>query len=338
MVERPLHRVEATEHSEEVALRLPIARPSARATTRSARSRRRRASGRARPPLRTRWPHGAPAGRRRRASRARRPAPTHRQRHRTGTPCRPTRRAAARPSRDPRRRRAPRTRRSSTRSPARPPRAATHRRRRCEAEREAARGTPGPREPARSRRCRDRLPEHRARLLEAAGHEERLAVLGQQPQPAAMLRGQQGHRAPEQRHRARHVAACERAPARRGEAPGALLADLATAGVERAELGEVATGLLEVVAEDLLELDAAILVRDVGPRDEALVEVCPCALEDAVVGGVPDHDVVEAVDPLLAVLERVARGACARGSSAPRRRAVESSSETRAPSAAAGKW
>ena len=72
--------------------------------------------------------------------------------------------------------------------------------------------------------------------------------------------------------------------------------ELAPVVVERAELREVAVGLLEVVAEDLLELDlaAALAVDAVGPVDEALVERRPGALEQAVVGGVADQDVVEA--------------------------------------------
>src|SRR6185312_4551692 len=95
-----------------------------------------------------------------------------------------------------------------------------------------------------------------------------------------------------------------RAPARRGEAPGALLPYFPPSLVQRAELGEVGPRLLEVVAKDLLELDHAVAVRQIGPRDEARVEVCPCTLEDAVVGGVPDHDVVEAVRAVLGVLHR----------------------------------
>ena len=82
----------------------------------------------------------------------------------------------------------------------------------------------------------------------------------------------------------------------------ALLADLPSPLVERAELGEVPPGLLEVVAEDLLELDPAVAIRLVGPRDESRVEVRPRALQDAVVRGVADHDVLEpvrAVGPVL---------------------------------------
>ena len=133
--------------------------------------------------------------------------------------------------------------------------------------------------------------------------EEGLAVLRQQPQPAAALGGEQRSGAAEQGDGARHVAAGECPSSRRGEPARPLLADLAAAGVERPELREVVAGLLQVVAEDLLELRPAVLVGDVGPCDEALVQVGPRSFEDAVVGGVADHDVVETVRALLAVLE-----------------------------------
>ena len=88
----------------------------------------------------------------------------------------------------------------------------------------------------------------------------------------------------------------EGAPARRGEPARAVLTDRATTIVERAELGEVRRCLLEVVAEDLLELGRPVAVHAVGPGHEPLVEVGPGALEDAVVRGVADHDVLEAVE------------------------------------------
>ncbi len=65
--------------------------------------------------------------------------------------------------------------------------------------------------------------------------------------------------------------------------------------VERAELGEVPIRLLEVIAEDLLVLGRALAVDAVGPLDELLVKRRAGALEDSVVGGVPDEDVVEAI-------------------------------------------
>src|SRR6185503_12790005 len=162
--------------------------------------------------------------------------------------------------------------------------------------------------PGRGNRCDAGVPcclvQHLERVVEAPGHEERLSVVGQHAEPGPMLAREKGRGTAEQRCGAWNVAASERAPARRGEAPGALLPYFPPSLVQRAELREVGPGLLEVVAEDLLELDHAVAVRQIGPRDEARVEVRPCALEDAVVGGVPDHDVVEAVCAVRTVLYR----------------------------------
>jgi hypothetical protein len=57
--------------------------------------------------------------------------------------------------------------------------------------------------------------------------------------------------------------------------------------VEGPELAQVPVRLLQVVAEDLLELGRAVAVAvdAVGPRDEALVELRPRPLEQALVRG-----------------------------------------------------
>ena len=70
------------------------------------------------------------------------------------------------------------------------------------------------------------------------------------------------------------VAARERAAARRGEPARRVAADLVALLVERAELAEIAVRLLEVIAEDLLELEAAAAlgVDLVGPADEVDVQ------------------------------------------------------------------
>ena len=52
--------------------------------------------------------------------------------------------------------------------------------------------------------------------------------------------------------------------------------------------------LLEVIPEDLLVLGGAFAVDAVGPLDECVVERRARALEDSLVGGVADEDVVEA--------------------------------------------
>ena len=81
--------------------------------------------------------------------------------------------------------------------------------------------------------------------------------------------------------------------------------------VERAELGEVAVRLLEVVAEDLLVLGRApVAVDAVGPLDEALVKRRAGALEEALVRGVADEDVVEAVRLVLGRPPESGRTSC----------------------------
>ena len=85
----------------------------------------------------------------------------------------------------------------------------------------------------------DRLLEGLAGLVEAARHEQRLAVLGKQPNPLRVVLRQECRGAAEQRDGRGEVAAGERAPAGRREPPRAVLADRASVLVERAELGEV---------------------------------------------------------------------------------------------------
>ena len=128
-------------------------------------------------------------------------------------------------------------------------------------------------------------------------------MIGKQLQALAVIDGEQCRGPADKRRGGRDVAARERASARRREAARPVLADRAAAIVERPELGEVRPCLLEVVAEDLLELGAAVAVDPVGPHDEALVEIRTAPLEDAVVRGVADHDVLEAVLRLVPVVD-----------------------------------
>ena len=73
--------------------------------------------------------------------------------------------------------------------------------------------------------------------------------------------------------RRRHVAACERSPAGRGEPFGRAQSELAPVVVERPELGQESMRLLQVVPEDLGELERALPlgVHAVCPFDEAFV-------------------------------------------------------------------
>ena len=93
----------------------------------------------------------------------------------------------------------------------------------------------------------------------------RIVVLAQRGGPPQQVRGR------------RHVAPGERAAPGVAELGAARRADLPALGVERAELRPVAERLLEVVAEDLLELllAAALAVDALGPGDEPLVQLAP---------------------------------------------------------------
>ena len=123
-----------------------------------------------------------------------------------------------------------------------------------------------------------------------------------------------------------------------GELRGGALGDRAALGVERPELGAVAVRLLEVVAEDLLELllAAALPVDALGPGDEALVHRRPRPLEQRAVRRVLDHQVAEAVDLVVAWPgARHGRGtAC--GSSARRCAGTDGRSESGTSSSIAG--
>ena len=130
-------------------------------------------------------------------------------------------------------------------------------------------------------------------------------MLGQQAKPLRVVRRQERHRPSEQYSGRGVVTPHEGAPSGRRKAARAVRSDREAVIIERAEFREVHPRLLEVVAEDLLELGDAIAVHGVGPYDEPLVEVCPSALEYPVVGGVADHDVLEAVVAFVPFLDRM---------------------------------
>ena len=69
--------------------------------------------------------------------------------------------------------------------------------------------------------------------------------------------------------------------------------DIALAVVHRAELGRVAVCLLEVVADDLVELDQVLPVL-LQPGCESLVQLRARGLGQPFVGGVPDEQMPEA--------------------------------------------
>ena len=80
----------------------------------------------------------------------------------------------------------------------------------------------------------------------------------------------------------------ERRPAASEPIPGAERERV----VGPAQLGLVAGGLLEVVADELVQLDEGPLVLE--PVGEAAVQVCANGLRESVVGGVADEQVAEA--------------------------------------------
>ena len=82
----------------------------------------------------------------------------------------------------------------------------------------------------------------------------------------------EGERAPEQVGGGADVAAVVRAAAGGAEVAGRARGERAGVVVERAELGAVAVGLLEVVAEDLLVLADALAGEPLEPVGEALVQ------------------------------------------------------------------
>src|SRR2546426_28548 len=64
------------------------------------------------------------------------------------------------------------------------------------------------------------------------------------------------------------------------------------------ELGAPAVGLLEVEADDLLELCPSLAYRPLEPVGETLVKLGPSRLSQRLVGGVSDQEVTEAVGVL----------------------------------------
>jgi len=139
------------------------------------------------------------------------------------------------------------------------------------------------------------LAEHALGVSELADVHQRLTEVRQQLEPFGVEHGEQRGRSPHQVRGGRHVAAGER-PAARGPQPfGRSSPDGSAAIVERPELGEIPVRLLEVVAEDLLVLAAAVAVHGLGPLREPLVELGAVPLQEPGIRRVPDQDVLEGV-------------------------------------------
>ena len=117
----------------------------------------------------------------------------------------------------------------------------------------------------------DRLVEHAGRPAEVADLDEREAQVGQQLEPAGVVRRQEGGGTSEQARGSGHVAAAEGAAAGRREAIRRAPGQLVRVGPVTAELLPTAERLLEVVADDLGALRRGGSVR-FEPVGEALVE------------------------------------------------------------------
>ena len=113
----------------------------------------------------------------------------------------------------------------------------------------------------------------RSASAQRAGLGHRLARLDQEHRAAAAPSGSVERGAVQEVGRRRHVAAGERSPAGRGQPFGGAHSELAPVVVERPELAQESMRLLQVIAEDLRELEAALPlgVHAVGPFDEAFV-------------------------------------------------------------------
>ena len=153
-------------------------------------------------------------------------------------------------------------------------------------------------------------------LGELAGLDLDLPEIVQQLDPRRRRRHRAGRRPgatgwppPGGRHGRRLVGRQRRAWRRAG-------GDVASLVVDLAELASVAIRLLEVVAEDLLELllAPALAVDPLGPAHETFVELRSRPLEQGAVRSVLDHQVAEPIEDLV---DRVAGIAARRTASDP---------------------
>src|SRR4051812_32185367 len=87
-----------------------------------------------------------------------------------------------------------------------------------------------------------------------------------------------------------HVTAGRRPPPSIRQAPRSVGTNRAPAVIDGAEIGEVEVRLLEVKAQDLLELELAAtrLVDAVGPLHESLMQVRARSLQEPLVRGIAD--------------------------------------------------
>ena len=148
---------------------------------------------------------------------------------------------------------------------------------------------------AQRRRLVARHLEHTVCVGEVARCGHRLARLDQEHRAARGSFRQRKRGAIQEVRRRWHVAAGKCPSTCRGQSRGGADPELSPVFVERSELAQESMRLLQVIAEDLLELQATLPlgVHNVGPFDEAFMDVRTGPLELTVVSGIPDQDVME---------------------------------------------
>ena len=154
-----------------------------------------------------------------------------------------------------------------------------------------------------------RLRQQRPRAFPLALIGQRPAEHRQEGEASCAVWREESLRPPEKIRRGRQIAALVGPPAGRSEVATRTLREVPGALGLGAELGETRVSLLEVVADDLLELLAA----SVEPAGEALVEVGAQRFRDAVVRRVANEHVAEAervVDRLVGTDQLLAHESC----------------------------
>ena len=143
--------------------------------------------------------------------------------------------------------------------------------------------------------------EHLLAVVEGPLLEKGVGKVHQELDPERRGCGQQRGGTAQEGRRRRQVTTCQGPTARRGELRRRSLADRLRTRIHEPQARPVLVCLLQVVAEDLLELQlaAALPVDALRPDDEALVECRAGALQQAPVCGVADDLVPEPVDRLV---------------------------------------
>jgi hypothetical protein len=134
-----------------------------------------------------------------------------------------------------------------------------------------------------------RVAEHRVRLVEPPGVDQRLSELGQQRELVQVVRRHQRDRPPQEAARGVHVATGGGPPTGGCEPIRGTPADRAAVLGQRPQVGEAAVRLLEVVRRDLGKLHGALAAHGIDPVREPLVQLSARALEQAPVDGVADQ-------------------------------------------------